>query len=125
MDATGTVSPAAASAATEGNKTIQVGYGSSVSGDIAAFEGSLQAAEQAQDSSAMKTMLEPLDHINNEATDLINYAQNAIQSGNELTPSEIVMLTAKSQEFMFHSQLTANIGNRTADGLAQLFRQQS
>jgi len=73
----------------------------------------------------MKTMMEPLDHINKEAEGLIEYAQTAIESGNELSPSEIVMLTAKSQEFMFHSQLTSNVANRTADGLQQLFRQQS
>ncbi len=45
--------------------------------------------------------------------------------GNELTPSEIVTLTTRSQEFMFYSQLTSNVANRTADGLQQLFRQQS
>lgn len=125
MDATGAVSPAATSAVSEGSSTtIEVGYSSSISGDIAAFEGSLQAAEQANQT-AMKSLVEPLDFINQEANDIINYAQNAVQSGNELTPSEIVMLTARSQEFMFHSTLTANIANRTADGLSQLFRQQS
>lgn len=125
MDPTGTVSPAVTSAVSEGSSTtIQVGYSSSISGDVAAFEGSLQAAEQSSQT-AMKTLLEPLDFINNEAKEIISYAENAVKSGNELTPSEIVMLTAKSQEFMFHSTLTANIANRTADGLSQLFRQQS
>ena len=133
MDAIGPVT-AATSAATgaapadTGTQTIQAGYSSSISSDVAAFEGSLQAAavQQGNEStSVMKTMMEPLDHINKEASALIEYAETAVQSGNELTPSEIVMLTAKSQEFMFHSQLTANIANRTADGLQQLFRQQS
>ena len=63
--------------------------------------------------------------FNKEASALIEYAENAVKSGDELSPSEIVMLTAKSQEFMFHSQLTSNVANRTADGLQQLFRQQS
>jgi len=41
-----------------------------------------------------------------------------------LTESVEVSLTVQSQKFMFHSQLTANVANRTADGVQQLFRQQ-
>jgi hypothetical protein len=37
----------------------------------------------------------------------------------------MVMLTVRCQEFLFHSQLTANVANRTSDGLQQLFRQQA
>ena len=55
---------------------------------------------------------------------LSEYAQNSVASGNELTPAEIVSLTVQSQKFMFHSQLTANVANRSADGVQQLFRQQ-
>ena len=74
---------------------------------------------------SVRAAFEPLDYINNEASRIYNYAQSAVSSGNELTPSEVVMLTARSHEFMFHCQLTANIANRTSDGLQQLFRQQS
>jgi hypothetical protein len=56
---------------------------------------------------------------------LAEFAQAALESENTLSPSEMVALTVRSQEFMFHSQLTANIANRTADGVQQLFRQQS
>ena len=76
-------------------------------------------------SAVTEAVFAPLDFINNEAKELAAYAQSAIESGNELTPSEIVTLTTRSQEFMFYSQLTANVANRTADGLQQLFRQQS
>ena len=72
-----------------------------------------------------KAMFAPLEHLNTEAAGLTEYARDAVASGNELTPSEIVSLTARSQEFMFHAQLTSNVANRTADGLQQLFRQQS
>ena len=40
-------------------------------------------------------------------------------------PGEIMKLTVRCQEFMFHCQLTSNIANRTSDGLQQLFRQQA
>ncbi len=108
------------------SQTIQAGYGANIGSDTAAFAGSLERAEQADaPGSVAKAMFEPLDRIDNEAISLVEYAQSALESGNELTPSEIVMLTARSQEFMFHAQLTANVANRTADGMQQLFRQQS
>jgi hypothetical protein len=49
-------------------------------------------------------------------------AQAAVR---EMSPGQIVTLTVRCQEFMFHCQLMSNIANRTADGLQQLFRQQS
>lgn len=112
-----------------GVESMPLGYSAGFTSDAGMFANSLGKAEAAQgvetDNAVMKAVLEPLDYINKEATALIEYAENAVKSGDELSPSEIVMLTAKSQEFMFHSQLTSNIANRTADGLGQLFRQQS
>jgi len=113
-------------------ENINIGYSATFSSDSAMFAESLSNAAAVQsveptatDNMMMKAVVEPLDYINKEASALIEYAENAVASGDELSPSEIVMLTAKSQEFMFHSQLTANVANRTADGLQQLFRQQS
>jgi hypothetical protein len=111
---------------------INVGYNASLT-EISGFEQSLSNAvdnnKQIQKSEipsgTEKAVAKPLDYINNEATNIINYAKSAVESGNELTPSEIVVLTARSHEFMFHCQLTSNIANRTSDGLQQLFRQQS
>ena len=108
---------------------VSASYGVNLSNDAEAFSQSLEKAsgvESVEKPSKMtEAMFAPLDFINNEAQSLANYAENAIQSGNELTPSEIVTLTTRSQEFMFYSQLTSNVANRTADGLQQLFRQQS
>jgi hypothetical protein len=42
-----------------------------------------------------------------------------------MSPSMMVNLSVRAQEFMFHCQLTSNIANRASDGVAQLFRQQS
>ncbi|MBX2884903.1 MAG: hypothetical protein KTR32_33415 [Granulosicoccus sp.] len=109
--------------------TIQVRYGANLSQDAAAFAHSLEQVEQSAavegPSVVTEALFAPLDFINNEAQSLAEYATRAIESGNELTPSEIVTLTTRSQEFMFYSQLTSNVANRTADGLQQLFRQQS
>lgn len=105
--------------------SLQMSYDGSLAGDIADFEGRLAAKEITSDNSvAVKAIAEPLSAMNAEARELADFAANALSSDNEMTPSEIVSLTVKSQEFMFHSQLTANIANRTSDGIQQLFKQQ-
>ncbi len=106
------------------------GYGVSLT-DVSAFGQSLESAATKAETSAIsemsnieKAVAKPLDYLNNEAAEIVKYATDALEKGMELTPGEIVMLTAKSQEFMFHAQLTANIANRSSEGLQQLFRQQ-
>ncbi len=110
------------------NKQVSVNYNTSLS-DVSAFEQSLSHVQSSSKvtapSESARAAFKPLDYINNEAAEIVNYAKNAVASGNELTPSEIVMLTARSHEFMFHCQLTSNVANRTSDGLQQLFKQQS
>ena len=106
---------------------VSVGPGGSLTSDVALFGDSLEAArlrEVPAVSPVAEVMMEPLGAIDREAAELAGSAEAAVTSGNELTPAEILELTVRSQEFMFHSQLTANIANRTADGLQQLFRQQ-
>lgn len=119
---------------------IQLGAGASLSSlgqlapaaDAAGFERALASAVQRLDGHAsgtqglaMQRFVQPLDHINAEAASLGRDARAAAASGQELTPGELVNLTVRCQEFMFHCQLTSNIANRTSEGLQQLFRQQS
>jgi len=109
--------------------SLSLGYGSTLAENAVDFEASLEAAmlrsEEPNKAEALaKAAFEPLNHINQEAKSLSEYAKSAVDSGNELTPAEIVRLTVQSQKFMFHSQLTANVANRSADGVQQLFRQQ-
>jgi hypothetical protein len=73
---------------------------------------------------AIKNMLSQLDKVNGEAKSVTDYAKTAEASGGELTPGEVVQLTMRCQEFMFHCQLTSNIANRSSDGIQQLFKQQ-
>jgi hypothetical protein len=74
---------------------------------------------------ALQALMRPLEQINGEAAGLSAQARAATEAGRSLTPGEMVSLTVRCQEFMFHCQLTANVANRTSDGLQQLFRQQS
>ena len=118
---------------------VQLGAGASLSqlgmppaaGDVAGFEramaGALQRLQPASEPSgvAMQRLVQPLEHINAEAASLGRDARAAAASVQALTPGELVNLTVRCQEFMFHCQLTSNIANRTSEGLQQLFRQQS
>ena len=121
-----------ATAVTDQSASIEVGYGGSLTSQMGdSFAGHLKQAEASLGTSAVsepsataKALFKPFDRIDHEAEQLAQYATEATASGQELSASEIVMLTVRSQEFMFHSQLTANVANRTADGLQQLFKQQ-
>lgn len=127
VPATSTMAPAAGASGATG----QAGYNLTL-GDLNRFEqalaragGQLEAQPAHAPGAAAEALLRPFDHINSEAARLSSEAQLAQAAGREMSPSEIVTLTVRCQEFMFHCQLTSNIANRTADGLQQLFRQQS
>jgi len=113
--------------------SLQAGYNVSLT-DLSSFEASLAAAESqlmaapekiSESSEAALMVAKPLEFINAEAVEISQFATEVAASDNELTPGEMIMLTVRSQEFMFHCQLTSNVANRTSDGLQQLFRQQS
>lgn len=120
-----------AAGASSASPSVQLGWGASLT-DFGAFERALTGAQLRIEarraeppSAAARALFEPLSHINSEAAQLHSDASAAAAAGRELTPGEMVNLTVRCQEFMFHCQLTANIANRTSDGLQQLFRQQS
>lgn len=97
--------------------------------DMTSFQGSLSSVSGvgAPDalSPAVKVMLNQVEQVNGEAKSVADVARAAQASGRDMTPGEVVNLTMKCQEFMFHCQLTSSIANRTSDGVQQLFRQQS
>ncbi|NRF67259.1 hypothetical protein HLB44_09715 [Aquincola sp. S2] len=122
--------PSAAGAASAASP-VQVGYGVSLT-DIGSFQQALAGAQarlEAQPvqptSEVSKQLMTPFEHINSEAAKLSSQAQAATAGGRDMSPSDVVLLTMRCQEFMFHCQLTSNIANRTSDGLQQLFRQQA
>lgn len=112
----------------------RAGHGVSLA-DIGGFEQALLraqgragdglvAARVAPTSEVAAQLFKPFDHINAEAESLGRLAESARAAGNDMRPGDVVQLTLRCQEFMFHCQLTSNIANRGSDGLQQLFRQQ-
>ena len=111
-------------------ETVQAGPSPSIA-DVTGFQGSITTATAARVGTtdalapAMKAMFSQLEKVNGEAKSVSQYAASATATGSEMTPGEVVQLTMKCHEFMFHCQLTSSIANRTSDGVQQLFRQQS
>ena len=110
---------------------VQAGYGVSLS-DFGSFQqvlaqagARLEARPAGTASEAVKVLSAPFDHINTEASELSAAAQAAKADGGAMSPGEMVLLTARCQEFSFHCTLMSNIANRTSDGLQQMFKQQS
>jgi len=89
----------------------------------AAFEQAKQQQAAALDSSGLQSVLSPLLALGEKSAQL--EAQFApLSSSNEYRPSELMMITMRSHEFLFRCELTANVANRASDGVQQLFRQQ-
>jgi hypothetical protein len=116
-------------------KPVELGWGATI-GDLGAFERSMQNAAARtvmrveghplpEPSAAAQALMRPFDHVDGQAVNLAREADTAKAEGREMSPSELLSLTVRCHEFMFHCQLTSNIANRTSDGLQQLFRQQS
>lgn len=121
---------AEAAAASAASASVTVGPNASLT-DVGNFQASMQAAAAQGGTGpdaidpALKGVMDTLQHINTQAQDLSAIAESAAASDNEMTPGEMIMLTVRCHEFLFNTQLTSNIANRTSDGLQQLFRQQS
>jgi hypothetical protein len=73
-------------------------------------------------SNGVASLLNPLLNLNSESLRMTQNADRAAQT--EMKPSELMQLTMRSHEFLFHCELVANVANRSSDGMQQLFRQQ-
>lgn len=76
-------------------------------------------------SPAFKAILSPLMSLNGRASALGAEADSIGTTNQDLKPGEMVKLTFHCYEFMFQSEVTSNVANRTSDGVQQLFREQS
>jgi len=83
------------------------------------------ATPSSEPSQGTRAVLAALDNLNGGA-DKIDAASKTMSANSaDLTPGEMIQMTMRCHEFMFTSQLTSNVANRTSDGVQQLFRQQS
>jgi hypothetical protein len=103
--------------------------GATFTESAAKFQGAYERAATRIDSAGPSantnpsSLLDPLLGLNSGSQSLAAQATKAM--GADMKPSELMMLTMRSHEFLFNCQLVTNIANRSSDGLQQLFRQQS
>jgi hypothetical protein len=81
-------------------------------------------ATQGSESDGFRALLGTLNSLNGQASGLGDLSKTATSSA-DLTPGDMLMLSVRCHEFLFHCELTSNVANRTSDGVQQLFRQQS
>ncbi len=85
------------------------------------FEQALQQAESTQ--VEKNSLVDSFLSLNRRSETLAEQAESLQER--DMKPSELMMLTMRSNEFLFHCQLVSNVANRSSDGVQQLFRQQS
>ncbi len=90
---------------------------------IQAEPAKVQAPAQTQESDGFRAVLNTLNSLNGRAAGLGDNA--GISASKDMSPGDMLMMTVRCHQFMFHCELTANVANRSSDGVQQLFRQQS
>jgi hypothetical protein len=119
-----------------GSATLAVTGGQASTFDIAHFENLYQRKEIApQDGTAtvsavdtgggFQAAVKALESLNANMADMSKEAMAMAADIQELTPGAMLQMTMHAHHFVFQSQLTANVANRTSEGIQQLFRQQS
>ena len=79
---------------------------------------------EVEPSATTRMMVDAFDHLNGAARN-VETLSHKLAGSNEMTPSQMLEITMQCHQFLFQSQLTSNVANRTSDGVQQLFRQQS
>ena len=96
-------------------------------GAQAARAAEAPAATQAasEPSSGARALLAAFDNLNGGA-DAIRELSKTLSSGaTDFSPGQVIQMTMQCQQFLFQTELTSNVANRTSDGIQQQFRQQS
>ncbi len=75
-------------------------------------------------SPGFQAVLQNFESLNGRVTSIGELTQS-LEAGATPTAGDMMQLTVKCHEFLFHAELTTNVANRTSDGVQQLFRQQS
>ena len=135
MDAIASV-VAESAALASGPANAQLGYASVY--DVGAFRAAWDRAsvdnpppaaavdEAAKaESEGLRNLFTTLDSLNGRAESLESKASVFTEGQRDMTPGDMLMLTVHAHEFLFHCSITANVANRTSDGIQQLFRQQA
>ena len=99
--------------------------------DVARFQrlhqqaGAAEGTQAVGKSDGFASVLKTLQTLNGGVEGLGTEAAQFAANRQELTPGDMIQLTVRCHQFMFQCELTANVANRSSEGVQQLFRQQS
>lgn len=104
--------------------------------DVSRFENALRSSEptaaEAEPATAAKSegtsfrsVVESLQSLNGRVDLLSDSSVDYASGQKEFSPGDMLEMTVRCHQFLFQCELTANVANRTSDGIQQLFRQQS
>lgn len=85
--------------------------------------GGPDRSESFLNSPGVRALFDPLQRINSSTEQMLLKSEKLLSP--DAGPGEMVMMMMSAQKFMFESQLTASVANRTSDGVQELFRQQA
>ncbi|ARU59434.1 hypothetical protein OLMES_5454 [Oleiphilus messinensis] len=85
----------------------------------------MTSAVQSVETTGLESAVNMLKDLNGSVASIGEEALNLQAELHDLSPGQMLKLTVQAQQFLFQSQLTANVANRTSEGVQQLFRQQS
>ncbi len=85
----------------------------------------LQPPSSLSDSQGFRSVAALLDNLNGDVERLNSQAAPFTSGTKDMSPGDMLALTVRCHEFLFHCQLTSNVANRSSEGVQQLFRQQS
>lgn len=97
----------------------KAGVGKTAHVDAAAATG------KTEESMGVKALMETFGQLDSGARNIDAIAKTMSANAADLKPGEIMQMTMACHQFLFQTELTSNVANRTSDGIQQLFRQQS
>jgi hypothetical protein len=79
----------------------------------------------ASETDGFRSVMVMLQGLNGRAESIGAAASQSRTSQSRMTPADMLAMTTRAYEFLFHCELTSNVANRTSEGVQQLFQQQS
>jgi hypothetical protein len=74
------------------------------------------------ESAGFRSVVATLENLNGHAESM---GTKALELKGEMKPGDMLMMTMRAHEFLFHCELTSNVANRSSEGVQQLFREQT
>src|SRR3546814_12763893 len=87
--------------------------------------GAEAVAAPAQPSEGMRVLLSTFENLNAGADKISAMSHALTSSASDPPPGQLLQVTMEAHKFLFKSELTSNVDNRTSAGAPHLFKKSS